>query len=180
VVTTQWLADVTGRPARTPGQQAGQKTSNETVDVVEPHAIRSPTTKVLIAQHQAIVGPSLLDAVRARAEMGACTFAFVVPGAAQTHDRAIDSPPSRGKTRQRLDDALSALERAAGTKVRGIVGDETLLTAVEDAVNLYGFDEIIICVAQTRLARWLRLDLPSKLTGLGLPTTTVILDTDLG
>jgi hypothetical protein len=45
--------------------------------------------------------------------------------------------------------------------------------AIEDAVNLHGFDEIIISTLSPRVSRWLKLDLPSKLSGLGLPVTTV-------
>ena len=45
--------------------------------------------------------------------------------------------------------------------------------AVEDAVNLRGFDEVIISTLSPRLSKWLHLDLPSKISGLGLPVTTV-------
>ena len=47
------------------------------------------------------------------------------------------------------------------------------LDAIQDAVNIHGFDEIIISTLPTRFSRWLHLDLPSKLNGLGLPVTTV-------
>ncbi len=47
------------------------------------------------------------------------------------------------------------------------------LEAIQDAVNIHGFDEIIISTLPGRVSRWLHLDLPSKLNGLGLPVTTV-------
>jgi hypothetical protein len=72
-----------------------------------------------------------------------------------------------------LDRALPLLQDAAGGPVQGIVGDPEPLNAVQDAVNLQGFDEIIISTLPTHLSRWLRLDLPHKLGGLGLPVTTV-------
>ncbi|HEV3093300.1 MAG TPA: hypothetical protein VGY30_02165 [Solirubrobacteraceae bacterium] len=46
------------------------------------------------------------------------------------------------------------------------------VVAVHDAINLYGFDEVISTLP-TRLSRWLKLDLPSKVSGTGLPVTTV-------
>ena len=54
-----------------------------------------------------------------------------------------------------------------------MVGDPDPLTAIHDAVNLHGFDEVIVSTLPTRVSRWLKLDLPSKLDGLGLPVTTI-------
>ena len=47
------------------------------------------------------------------------------------------------------------------------------LAAIQDAVNIHGFDEIIISTLPKRVSRWLRLDLPHKAAGLGLPVTVV-------
>jgi hypothetical protein len=38
---------------------------------------------------------------------------------------------------------------------------------------LRGFDEGVVSKLPTRLSRWLKLDLPSKVSGAGLPVTTV-------
>ena len=54
-----------------------------------------------------------------------------------------------------------------------IIGDAEPLAAIQDAINLHGFDEIIISTLPTRVSRWLKLDLPHKAAGLGLPVTTV-------
>ena len=54
-----------------------------------------------------------------------------------------------------------------------MVGAPAPLDAIQDAINLHGFDEIILSTLPSRVSRWLKLDLPSKLTGLGLPVTTV-------
>jgi hypothetical protein len=47
------------------------------------------------------------------------------------------------------------------------------MNAIHDAINIHGFDEVIISTLPTKVSKWLRLDLPSKVAGLGLPVTTV-------
>ncbi len=60
------------------------------------------------------------------------------------------------ETRAVLDLALPLLEEAAGAPVKALVGDTDPLSAVEDAVNRYGFDEIIVSTLSPRVSRWLR------------------------
>ncbi len=55
----------------------------------------------------------------------------------------------------------------------GSIGDSEPLMAIEDAVNLGNYDEIIISTLPRRISRWLRLDLVSKTKALGLPVTHV-------
>jgi hypothetical protein len=54
-----------------------------------------------------------------------------------------------------------------------MVGVPEPLAAIQDALNLHGFDEIILSTLPSRVSRWLKLDLPSKVGGLGVPVTTV-------
>jgi hypothetical protein len=79
----------------------------------------------------------------------------------------------QSEAEQILELAIPLLEEAAGAPVEGMVGDAEPLAAIQDAINLHGFDEIIISTLPTRVSRWLKLDLPSKAAGLGLPVTTV-------
>jgi hypothetical protein len=72
-----------------------------------------------------------------------------------------------------LADALPKLSEAAGAPVTGDLGDAEPLCAIQDAVNLGHFDEIIISTLPKRVSRWLKLDLVSKTKGLGLPVTHV-------
>ena len=72
-----------------------------------------------------------------------------------------------------LELALPLLEEAAGGRVEGMVGDHEPLAAIQDAINLHGFDEIILSTLPSTVSRWLKLDLPSKASGLGLPLTVV-------
>jgi hypothetical protein len=72
-----------------------------------------------------------------------------------------------------LDRALPLLSDAAGSPVDGLIGDPTPLTAIEDTLNGRTYNEIIISTLPVHISRWLRLDLPSKVNGFGIPVTTV-------
>jgi hypothetical protein len=78
-----------------------------------------------------------------------------------------------GEAKTVIDSAAPALSEAAGSPVEGIVGDPDPVAAVQDAINLQSYDEVIISTLSARLSRWLKLDLPSKVSGMGLPVTTV-------
>jgi hypothetical protein len=140
----------------------------------EPRMESSQPARVLVVAHKTAATPGLLDAVRERAASGPAQFTLLVPQPAHGLHRVVDP---EDQDRSEADDvlalALPLLESAAGAKVEGMVGDAEPLNAIQDAVNLHGFDEIIISTLPVRVSRWLKLDLPSKLTGLGLPVTTV-------
>jgi hypothetical protein len=89
--------------------------------------------------------------------------------------KAVDADDvDTDEAQQVIDDALPKLREAAGgASVDGLIGDPDPMAAVHDAVNLRGFDEVIVSTLSARVSRWLRLDLPSKVAGLGLPVTTV-------
>jgi hypothetical protein len=72
-----------------------------------------------------------------------------------------------------LSQALPMLSGAAGSEVTGSMGDAEPLCAIQDAVNLGHYDEIIISTLPRRVSKWLKLDLVSKTRGLGLPVTHV-------
>jgi hypothetical protein len=134
----------------------------------------SSPTRVLIVAHKTAATPALIQAVRDRAQRGACTFTLLVPNAAHGLHKVVDpEDQDAGEAQTVLDLALPLLEDAAGGPVEGMVGDPNPMNAVQDAINLHGFDEVILSTLPTRVSRWLKLDLPSKIGGLGLPVTTV-------
>ncbi|HLM50018.1 MAG TPA: hypothetical protein VK279_05675 [Solirubrobacteraceae bacterium] len=134
----------------------------------------SPPTRVLVVANKTAATPALLAAVRERAAKGPCRFTLLVPNPVHGLHRIVDpQDQSSSEGEQVLGLALPLLEEAAGSPVEGIVGDAEPLAAVQDAVNLHGFDEIILSTLPARVSRWLHLDLPRKVAGLGLPTTTI-------
>ena len=134
----------------------------------------STPTRVLVVAHRTAATPALLNAVSERAARGPCAFTLLVPNIAHGLHRIVDAEDqSEDAAQSVLALALPLLEEAAGGHVDGMVGDPEPLNAVQDAVNLQGFDEIIVSTLPVRVSRWLRLDLPSKIGGLGLPVTTI-------
>jgi hypothetical protein len=130
--------------------------------------------RVLVVAHKTAATQPLLDAVRERAQCGPCTFTLLVPNATHGLHKIVDpEDQGSGEANAVIDHALPLLSEAAGSPVEGIVGAPDPGAAVHDAINRYGFDEVIISTLPTRLSRWLKLDLPSKVSGTGLPVTTV-------
>ena len=130
--------------------------------------------RVLVVANRTAATPALLAAVRERAERGPARFTLLVPNTSSGLERIAD-PEDHAETEAQatLELALPLLEDVTRSEVTGMVGAPEPLDAIQDAVNLHGFDEIILSTLPSRVSRWLKLDLPSKLTGLGLPITTV-------
>jgi hypothetical protein len=130
--------------------------------------------RVLLVANRTAADPPLLDAVRRRAARGPVKFHLVVPATPQGLHRVVDPEVAGIKAaEERLRIALGALTDAAEQLVTGHVGDANPLAAVADAVNLRGFDEIVLSTLPSRLSRWMRIDLPSKVRALGLPVLHV-------
>jgi hypothetical protein len=130
--------------------------------------------RVLVVAYKTAATQPLLDAVRERAQRGGASFTLLVPNPAPGLHKVVDPEDQGGGQAQTvIDHAVPLLSDAAGSPVEGIVGSTDPIAAVEDALNLRGFDEVIVSTLPSKLSQWLRLDLPSKVTGMGLPVTTV-------
>ena len=135
--------------------------------------------RVLVVAHKTAATQPLLDAVRERAQRGPATFTLLVPNPAHGLHKVVDPEDQQASEAQTvINEAIPALSEAAGAPVEGVVGDADPVAAVHDAINLRGFDEVIVSTLPVRLSRWLKLDLPSKVAGMGLPVTTVTPDHD--
>jgi hypothetical protein len=135
----------------------------------------SAPARVLVVAHRTAATPALLDVVSARAKSGSVEFTLLVPRSPHGLHRLVDPEDTDDSEAQAvLELALPLLESAAGAHVEGKVGDHNPFDAINDALNIDGYDEIIISTLPVRVSRWLRADLPSKLKPLGIPITTVI------
>jgi hypothetical protein len=131
-------------------------------------------TRVLVVANKTAATPQLLACVRERAAKGPCEFTLLVPNTTHGLHKVVDpEDQSQGEAEAVIELAVPLLEEAAGGEVDAMIGVPEPLAAIQDAVNVHGFDELIISTLPTRVSKWLHLDLPSKAAGLGLPVTTV-------
>ena len=134
----------------------------------------SDSARVLVVAHKTAATPALLEAVRERASRGDATFTLLVPKPTHGLDRVADPEDVEiDEGQQVLALAIPLLEEAAGSDVEGMVGVASPIEAIADAINVKGFDEVIISTLPTRVSRWLRLDLPHKVAGMGVSVTVV-------
>jgi hypothetical protein len=135
----------------------------------------SEAARILVVANKTAATPALIEAVRERAARGPAMFTLLVPNAAHGLHKLVDPEDQlQLEAEQTLALALPLLEAAAGGPVDAMIGVPEPLAAIQDAVNIHGFDELIISTLPQRVSKWLKLDLPSKAAGLGLPVTTVI------
>ncbi len=131
-------------------------------------------SRILVVAHRTAAAPSLIEAVRGRAGEGPCRFTLLVPRTSHGLHKVVD-PEDHGREEAEavLELAVPNLEEAAGGPVEGKVGDPEPLAAVVDELGRGDYDEVIVSTLPVRVSRWLHVDLPRKVAGLGLPVTTV-------
>ena len=107
----------------------------------------------------------LAQAIRERATQGHARFHLLVP-----------SPGEHAEDGEHvLALALPLIDEAAGTEAGGSVSiRHDPMDAIEEALLSGEFDEIILSTLPRGVSRWLHIDLPSRVSHLGLPLTTVV------
>jgi hypothetical protein len=130
--------------------------------------------RILLVANRTASTEGLRDAVRARVARGPAVFHLVVPRHPHGLHKVVDPQEGDGGEADAiLAAALGPLSDAAGAPVTGHIGSSEPLMAIEDAVNLAYYDEIVISTLPRHISRWLHLDLVSKARGIGPPVTHV-------
>ncbi len=146
---------------------------------------------VLIVAHQTIGGAALEQAVAERMAADECEFHLVVPIKGGDHDPHLATmvvpgfddegvphdtsmaPSVRVQAAQRVAFGIEWLERL-GAVATGEVGPADDVDAVLESIARHPADEIIVSTLERSLSRWLRLDLPSRLSRkVDVPVTVV-------
>lgn len=108
--------------------------------------------RLLVVVSEAVAGEGLVHEIR-RASAGYESRVLVLCPERVSHadhwTSAVDG--SRERAQHLLEDSVSRL-REAGIEAWGVVGDEDPLQAIEDALRLFGADEIIVAAASEERA----------------------------
>ena len=132
--------------------------------------------RVLVVANETVGGEALLSTIERVAQPA--TELLVVAPAMPSHVRhwASDVDGARAEAERRLRASVSRLE-ATGLEVRGEIGDDDPLVAIEDALRTFGADEIVISTHPEGRSHWLEQDLIGKARSrFAVPITHVVVD----
>jgi hypothetical protein len=130
-----------------------------------------------VIANETVGGERLRDAIHSRSE-GYDEHVLVVTPALNSHLRhwASDEDNARVEAQKRLDASLERL-RSRGIDARGEVGDAEPLQAMEDALRLFGADEIIISTHPEGRSHWLEKGIvETARERFAVPITHVVVD----
>ena len=132
----------------------------------------SEKSRVLVVANRTAASDELLEAVVERLEKGPSEFFLVVPATPRGASWMTDMSAGEKDAAESLEAAL-ARWRDVGIECMGRTGDADPLAATTDALNDGEFDEVIVSTLPARTSRWLHIDLPSKVAGMGVPVTRI-------
>jgi hypothetical protein len=138
---------------------------------------RENERRILVIANETVGGERLRDEIHSRSE-GYDEHVLVVTPALNSPLRhwASDEDNARVEAQKRLDASLARL-RAAGIDARGEVGDAEPLQAMEDALRLFGADEIIISTHPEGRSHWLERGIVATARErFAVPITHVVVD----
>jgi nucleotide-binding universal stress UspA family protein len=138
---------------------------------------RANERRILVIANETVGGERLRDEIHSRS-VGYDEHVLVVTPALNTHLRhwASDEDNARVEAQKRLDASLDRL-RAAGIDAKGEVGDAEPVQAMEDALRLFGADEIIISTHPEGRSHWLEKGIvETARERFAVPITHVVVD----
>jgi uncharacterized membrane-anchored protein len=150
-------------------------TKRDTTELQPIQAEPAEFAHVLVVAQKTAATPALLEAIRRRAERSPARFHLLVPNPAR-HAEITEAERQHHHTEGEhiLALALPLIDQAAGTHTEGSVSiRHDPMDAIEEALDGADFREIILSTLPPSVSRWLHLELPRRLSHLGLPLTTV-------
>ena len=155
----QGLVDRVQRAARRPVEHV----------VVDLDAERDDVKRTLVVANQTVASRPLLDVLKRKASEEPRAFIVIAP-------QAADSNGEGGDPHERLARTLEELERA-GLQAVGQVEHHDPFTAIQNALQFYAPDDIVISTFPETRSGWLRSDLIGRVVAAtGKPVEHVVAD----
>jgi hypothetical protein len=136
--------------------------------------------RILVIANETVAGRALRGEVVHRAESTDADVLVVSPALnSPLRHWTSDEDRARELAQERLESSLAELA-AAGIEARGEVGDADPLQAMEDALRIFGADEIVISTHPPGRSNWLEKDVISHARErFDVPITHVVVDLEL-
>jgi GABA permease len=136
--------------------------------------------KILVVANETVAGRALRGKVVERATAADADVLVVCPALnSPLRHWTSDEDHARGLAQERLEASLAALSDE-GVEAQGEVGDADPLQAMEDALRLFGADEIVISTHPPGRSNWLEKDvIEHARERFDLPITHVVVDLEL-
>jgi hypothetical protein len=136
--------------------------------VVDLDQEKDSATRTLVVANQTVGGQALIDQHKELAAEGPHRFVVICP---QSGDSSVDAAERLSHTLARLEDE--------GLQAVGQVTHPDPYTAIQNALDFYGIDEIVISTFPETRSGWLRSDLIGRVQGsTGKPVHHVVSDGD--
>jgi hypothetical protein len=127
--------------------------------VVDLDAERDDVKRTLVVANQTVGGHELIDHLKRKAEDGPRGFIVICP---QSSDAETGNGHAGGEAHQRLAHTLKELQEA-GLQAVGQVAHADPYTAVQNALQFYAPDDIVISTFPETRSGWLRSDLIGRI-----------------
>jgi hypothetical protein len=130
--------------------------------------------RYLVVANQTLGGEHLIARIRECLSAGPSSFFVIVPATPPGDHVTWTEGDARAIAQGHLDRALGRFQ-ALGADVDGEVGDGDPLLAIEDAMRKGQFDEIILSTLPPGPSKWLKLDLPNRVSArFDIPITHLV------
>jgi hypothetical protein len=140
--------------------------------VASEHALR-----ILVVANETVEGEELLSAIRERVSSGSAEVYVVCPALnSKLRHWTSDEDGARDAAQARLDRSIGRLDEI-GLQARGEVGDADPVQAVEDALRVFGADEIVLSTHPEGRSHWLERGVVDAVRErFDVPLTHVVVD----
>jgi hypothetical protein len=121
-----------------------------------------PQHRTLIVANLTASTPFLLQEVSRLAAERPTKFSLLVPN--------VDPAKAADWS---LETAEKLLTRAAGSPVKGSLGAQDALESIREAIAGGSYDDVLISTLPKPRSEWLRKDLPTRVSELGIPVSVI-------